>query len=284
MNPALFTSKNVIVQGITGTHGTFHTKAMIDAGTTIVGGTSPSKTGQTVHGVPVFDSIASIKKIFEVDISIIFVPAKFAAGAIFEAIDNHVPLIICITEGIPTHDMLRIKQRLMKGNSTLIGPNCPGVLLPGGNTLGIIPTRFGTIGNIGVVSRSGTLTYETVAGLTQKGIGQKYVIGIGGDPIKGADFVDILTLFENDSDVTGIVMVGEIGGQSEIEAAKFIRQHVTKPIFGYIAGWQAPLDTRLGHSGAILKSDEESAETKTRLLSEAGVKMARNVVELVRLI
>lgn len=281
MRPELFTGKNVIVQGITGAHGTFHAKAMVVAGTHIVAGTSPGKAGQSVDGIPVFDSIVSIQKEFTVDSSIIFVPARFAAAAIFEAIDANVPLIICITEGIPIHDMLRIKQHLAGKSSTLIGPNCPGVLLPGVNKLGIIPTIFGKPGSVGVVSRSGTLTYEAAAGLSARDIGQKYIIGIGGDPIRGTGFIEYLELFENDPDVDRIVMIGEIGGVSECEASDYIVKHVTKPVYGYIAGHSAPEGVQLGHAGAILGSQNESAGAKTDYLREHGVHMSMNIVDLI---
>ncbi|MEP6710390.1 MAG: succinate--CoA ligase subunit alpha [Candidatus Saccharibacteria bacterium] len=281
MKPELFSSKNVIVQGITGTHGTFHTKAMIAAGTHIVAGTSPNKAGQSVDGIPVFDSIESIKKEFMVDISIIFVPAQFAAAAIFEAIDANVPLIICITEGVPIHDMLRIKQHMKGKPSVLIGPNCPGVLLPGVNKLGIIPAIFGKPGSVGIVSRSGTLTYETAAELSARDIGQKYVIGIGGDPIRGTSFIDCLELFENDPEVDRIVMIGEIGGTGECDAADYIAQHVTKPVFGYIAGHSAPVGVQLGHAGAILGNQAESAGAKTDYLQDHGVRMSMNITDLI---
>lgn len=282
MKPELFTAKNVIVQGMTGAHGQFHTKAMMEAGTNVVAGTSPNKAGQKVFGVPVFDSIASIKKNLKVDISVIFVPARFAKAAILEAINESVPLIVCITEGIPIHDMLEIKNYLKNKSSILIGPNCPGVLLPGINKLGIIPANFGLKGKVGVVSRSGTLTYEAMAGLTQNGVGQKYVIGIGGDRVHGIGFLECLELFENDADVSHIVMIGEIGGVEEIDAAVFIKNRVSKPVFGYVAGHHAPAGVQLGHAGAILGSEQESAVEKTKILQDAGVRTFGDVVELIK--
>ena len=281
MKPELFTAKNVIVQGITGSHGTFHTRSMVAAGTNIVAGTSPNKAGTDVDGIPVYKTIVDIQSDHSVDISVIFVPAPFAKAAILEAIEAKIPLVICITEGIPVHDMLYIKQRLKKGETTLIGPNCPGVILPGINKLGIIPAILGLEGSVGIVSRSGTLTYEAVGGLTGRGNGQKYVIGIGGDPVRGTNFIECLELFQNDPDVTSIVMIGEIGGTDEQIAAKYIQQYVTKPVYGYIAGHQAPAGVQLGHAGAILGSENESASAKSQALAEAGVHMSMNILDLI---
>ena len=280
MNSELFTAKNVIVQGITGGQGSFHAKAMKHAGTNIVAGTSPNKAGQTVDDIPVYGSIEAIAADHKIDISVIFVPAAYAKGAILEAINAKIPLIICITEGVPIHDMLQIKQHIAGESSVLIGPNCPGVLLPGVNKLGIIPSAMGHPGTIGIVSRSGTLTYEAMAGLTERGIGQKYVIGIGGDPIRGTGFIECLELFENDPDVTSIVMIGEIGGTDEIEAARYIQENTSKPVYGYIAGHSAPAGVQLGHAGAILGSASESAKEKTNILKRAGVIMSHSIVEL----
>ena len=281
MNPNLLVRNNVIVQGITGSQGSFHTRAMLDAGTNIIGGTSPSRVGETIHGIEVYKSIADIQLINRVDTSVVFVPAPFAKGAIIEAIDAEVPLIICITEGIPIHDMLYVKQYMQHKKSTLIGPNCPGVLLPSVSRLGIIPDKMGLPGSVGIVSRSGTLTYEAMSGLTSKGIGQKYVIGIGGDPIKGTSFIDCLDLFESDPEVTHIVMIGEVGGTEEIEAANYIKDTITKPVFSYIAGHQAPASIQLGHAGAILGSDAESAAAKTEELKKAGCSVSDSVVDLI---
>jgi len=280
MDNQLFTAKNVIVQGITGSQGSFHASAMKAAGTNVVAGTSPNKAGQEIDGIPVYQSITDIQRDHKIDISVIFVPAAFAKSAIIEAIDAKIPLIICITEGVPIHDMLYIKQRIAGESSVLIGPNCPGVLLPGINKLGIIPNNMGLAGTVGIVSRSGTLTYEAMAGLTQRGIGQKYVIGIGGDPIRGTGFIECLDLFEQDPDVTSIVMIGEIGGTDEVAAAEHIKQHITKPVYGYIAGHHAPAGVQLGHAGAILGSDGESASAKTAALKAAGVTVSNSVVEL----
>ena len=281
MNEDLLTGKNVIVQGITGSHGAFHTKAMLDTGTHIVAGVTPGKAGKVVHNVPVYDSIAAIQTDTQIDISVIFVPAAHAKGAIVEAISAQIPLIVCITEGIPLHDMLQISQHLEKSRSRLIGPNCPGILLPGSNKLGIIPAHLALPGTTAIVSRSGTLTYEAMAGLTQRGIGQKYIIGIGGDPIKGSDFVDFLELFENDPEVETIVLIGEIGGSSEYTAADYIAAHVSKPVYAYVTGHHAPAGVQLGHAGAILGSANESAQAKTDYLASKGVTTATNLVALI---
>lgn len=277
----IFTNKNIVVQGITGAHGSFQTKAMLNAGTNIIAGTSPGKVGQRVEGVPVYSSIADIKKNMTIDTTIIFVPAPHAKGAIIEAIEADIPLIICITEGIPIHDMLVIKKHLKNSTSTLLGPNSPGALLPGINKLGIIPASMSLEGSVAIVSRSGTLTYETMAGLSEKGIGQKYVIGIGGDPVHGMGYKECLELFENDPDVDKIILIGEIGGSEEIEVAEYIKNNITKPVLAYIAGHHAPLGVQLGHAGAILGSEHESAAAKTRVLGEAGAITAQSISNLI---
>lgn len=282
MTPNLFTAKNVIVQGITGAHGTFHSRTMTAAGTKIIAGTSPNKAGTDVDGIPVYTSIQDIQRDHTVDISIIFVPAPFAKAALLEAIDANIPLVVCITEGIPIHDMLYVKQRLAKSQTVLVGPNCPGLLLPGINKLGIIPANLGLKGSVGIVSRSGTLTYEAVAGLTRRKLGQKYVMGIGGDPIRGMNFIECLELFQNDPEVTSIVMIGEIGGTDEQAAADYIQEHVTKPVYGYIAGQQAPIGVQLGHAGAILGNESESAHAKSDALTQAGVHMSTSILQLIQ--
>lgn len=280
MNESLLAGKNVIVQGITGAHGSFHTRAMIAAGTNIIAGTSPGKGGQFVDDIPVYNNIADIQAKTHVDTSVIFVPAAHAKGAILEAIAAKVPLIVCITEGIPIHDMLQIRQHIGESESRLIGPNCPGILLPGVVKLGIIPATMGTPGKTAIVSRSGTLTYEAMASLTAREIGQKYVIGIGGDPVNGSGFIDCLDLFQNDPDVDHIIMIGEIGGTAEYDAADYIATHVTKPVYAYVTGHHAPAGVQLGHAGAILGSANESAGAKTDYLQKSGAITATNLVSL----
>ena len=284
MDNKLLAGKNVIVQGITGSQGSFHTRAMVAAGTNIIAGTSPNKAGQEFEGIPVYGTIADIQKDMHVDATVIFVPAAFAKNAVMEAISADIPLIVCITEGVPIHDMLYIKQQIGKSSSRMIGPNSPGILLPGGNKLGIIPASMGLPGTVGIVSRSGTLTYEAMAGLTERGIGQKYVIGIGGDPIRGTGFIDCLELFNNDPEVDQIVMIGEIGGTDEQQAARYVKENVTKPVYGYIAGHAAPAGVQLGHAGAILGSADESAGAKTTLMQDCGIITATSIVELISLV
>lgn len=282
LTPALLHPKNVIVQGITGSHGSFHTRAMVKAGTNIVAGTSPTKYGTTLDDIPVYKTIAEIRAHHTVDASVIFVPAPFARSAIFEAIQAEIPLIVCITEGIPVHDMLQITQRLQGSGSVFVGPNCPGIITPGHAKLGIIPSHLASAGSVGVVSRSGTLTYEIAAGLTERGIGQKYVIGIGGDPIRGTNFIECLALFESDPDVSSIVLIGEIGGSDEIAAAKYIKESVSKPVYCYVAGHTAPKGIQLGHAGAILGSDSESARAKTAALQKAGALTFESITGLIQ--
>lgn len=283
MTPQLFTGKNVIIQGITGKNGRFHAQNMLNYKTHIVAGTSPNQAVSEVHGVPVFRTISDIKKRFAIDISVIFVPAPHAKAAILEAIQAQIPLIICITEGVPVHDMLEIKQKLRRSHSVLIGPNCPGVLLPDGQLLGIIPASLATPGDTAIVSRSGTLTYEAMSLLTQAGFGQRYIIGIGGDMISGSSFVDCLQLFQNDPSVKRIVMIGEIGGISEIAAADYIKQSISKPVYAYIAGHSAPNGVQMGHAGAILGTNAlESATAKTAYLQQAGAITANSISELVQ--
>ncbi len=283
MTPQLFTGKNIIIQGITGKNGRFHARNMLDYKTSIVAGTSPNQSVSEVHGVPVFQTIGDIKKRFAIDISVIFVPAPHAKAAILEAIQAQIPLIVCITEGIPVHDMLDIKQKLHSSRSVLIGPNCPGVLLPIRQLLGIIPASLAAPGDTAIVSRSGTLTYEAMSLLTQSGFGQRYIIGIGGDMISGSSFVDCLQLFQNDPSVKRIVMIGEIGGISEITAADYIKQSINKPVYAYIAGHSAPSGVQMGHAGAILGTDAlESAAAKTAYLQQAGTITANSISQLIQ--
>ncbi len=278
---SVFSPKSVIVQGITGTHGSFHTKMMLDYGTHIIGGTSPNKAGEQVHGVPVYASVRDIlSDNREVDASVIFVPARFAKAAIFEAIEAAIPLIVCVTEGIPIHDMLAARKKLINSNSRLIGPNSPGILTPGEAKLGIIPATITLPGSVAIVSRSGTLTYEVVSSLTKQSIGQRYIIGIGGDPINGLGFVECLKAFEEDASVSSIILIGEVGGEAELSAAEYIKQHVTKPVAAYVAGHYAPKNIQLGHAGAILGSDKESATTKSLALSHAGAIVTESITDI----
>ena len=282
MDKSVFTGKNVIVQGITGKNGLFHTRNMVAYGTDVVAGVTPGKGGLTVDEIPVYDSIADVQKDTPVDASVIFVPAPFAKGAIFEAIAAKVPLIVCITEHIPVHDMIQVRQQLKDSASVLIGPNCPGVLTPQNQLLGIIPAALSKQGDTAVVSRSGTLTYEAMDLLTKAGLGQKYVIGIGGDMVRGTNFIECLELFENDPAVKRIVMIGEIGGTDEIEAADYIRDRVTKPVYAYVAGHSAPVGVQMGHAGAILSGNsQESAPAKTAYLAKSGAITEDSITELI---
>ena len=261
----------VIVQGITGRDGSFHAKQMLEYGTKVVGGVTPGKGGQSVHGVPVFNSVKEAKQASGADAVVIYVPAKFAKDAVLEDIANGIDLIICITEGIPVLDMVEVKKALNKSRCRLIGPNCPGLISPGKCKIGIMPGHIHKPGAIGVVSRSGTLTYEVVFNLTANGMGQSTCVGLGGDPIIGTRFVDVLKMFQDDPGTKGIVMVGEIGGGDEQTAAEFIKSYVKKPVVAFIAGRTAPAGKRMGHAGAIISSGDSTAEAKMQMLRDAGV-------------
>ncbi len=261
----------VICQGITGKSGMFHTEHMLEYGTKILAGVTPGKGGSQVFGVPVFDSMKEAVEKTGCDTSIIYVPAPFAADAIIEAAESEIKLIICITEGIPTIDMLKVKAYLNTKTARLIGPNCPGIITPEESKIGIMPGYIHTPGAVGVVSRSGTLTYEAVWQLTQRNIGQSTCIGIGGDPIIGTTFIDALKLFQEDSDTGAIVLIGEIGGSAEEEAAEFINQKVTKPVISFIAGLTAPAGKRMGHAGAIIAGGKGTVAEKVSCLRNAGV-------------
>jgi len=266
----------VICQGITGSAGSFHTKQMIAYGTKIVGGVTPGKGGADIDGVPVFDTMEKAVAETDANASVIFVPAPFAADAIMEATDAGVELVVCITEGIPTLDMLKVK-RFMAGKLTrLIGPNCPGVITPGESKIGIMPGYIHKQGSVGVVSRSGTLTYETVDQLTKLGLGQSTCIGIGGDPILGTNFVEILKLFESDEDTEAVVLIGEIGGTAEEDAARFVKEKMTKPVVGFIAGKTAPKGKRMGHAGAIIAGGHGTAGEKISSFQGAGIAVAQS--------
>lgn len=270
----------LLVQGITGSEGSFHTQRCMEYGTKVVAGATPGKGGSWVSGVPVFNTVARAVEETGANTSIIFVPAAFAADAVLEAAEADIALIVCITEGIPTLDMVMVHSYL-KGKSTrLIGPNCPGIISPGKCKVGIMTGEIHLPGNVGVVSRSGTLTYEAVAQLTKLGIGQSTCIGIGGDPLLGSNFVDILELFQKDKDTKAVVLIGEIGGTFEQEAAEFIRRKVTKPVIAFVAGSTAPTGKRMGHAGAIISGSSGRAEDKMAALASAGVTIAPGPAEI----
>lgn len=273
---SVFVNKDtkVIVQGITGSTALFHTEQMLEYGTKIVGGVTPGKGGQEVAGVPVFNTVAEAVKETGANASVIYVPAPFAADAIMEAVDAELDLVICITEHIPVLDMVKV-VRYMEGKKTrLVGPNCPGVITPEECKIGIMPGYIHKKGHVGVVSRSGTLTYEAVHQLSQEGIGQSTAVGIGGDPVNGTDFIDVLKAFNEDPETEAVIMIGEIGGTAEEEAAEWVKANMTKPVVGFIGGRTAPPGKRMGHAGAIISGGKGTADEKIRVMNECGIKVA----------
>jgi succinyl-CoA synthetase alpha subunit len=274
----------LLVQGITGREGTFHTSQMLEYGTNVVAGVTPGKAGQEVHGVPVFNTVQEAIEATGANASVIYVPAKFSVDAIYEAVDNGIKLVVCITEGVPVNDMVAVYHHVRANGAVLIGPNCPGITTPGKAKIGIMPGFIHTPGKVGVVSRSGTLTYEVVDALTKAGLGQSSVVGIGGDPIIGTAFVDVLEMFQNDPETEAIVMIGEIGGDDEEVAAEFIKANVTKPMAGFIAGRTAPPGKRMGHAGAIISGGSGTAAGKIAALEDAGVAVATRMSEIPELL
>jgi succinyl-CoA synthetase alpha subunit len=276
---AIFADKNtrLLVQGMTGREGLFHTQQMIAYGTKVVGGVTPGKGGEWVEGVPVFETVKEAKNATGANATISFVPPKGAVDGLYEAIDAELDLIVCITENIPISEMMKVRQHLdLSGKSRLIGPNCPGLLIPGQTKIGIMPGYIATPGNVGVVSRSGTLTYEVVQALTNRGIGQSACIGIGGDPVNGTGFLDVLQLFEEDPETDKVVMIGEIGGDGEERAAQFVRERMTKPVVAFVAGKAAPPGRRMGHAGALVEGNVGTWQGKVDALRAANVKVAEN--------
>lgn len=280
MSILLDENTRLLIQGITGGEGSFHAQRCLEYGTKVVGGVTPGKGGSSILAVPVFNTVESAAKETSANATMVFVPAAFAADAILEAADAGIPLVICITEGIPTFDMVAVLRHLQGSKTRLIGPNCPGIISPGKSKAGLMAGDIHLPGDIGVVSRSGTLTYETVAQLTALGLGQSTCVGIGGDPLIGSSFVDILRLFQQDAGTRAVVLIGEIGGTAEQEAAEFIKKELTKPVVAFVAGSTAPPGRRMGHAGAIISGSSGRAQDKIAALSAAGVTIAKSPAEI----
>lgn len=280
MSVLLNKNSRIVVQGFTGSEGSFHAAQMIEYGTNIVGGVTPGKGGTTHLERPVFDTVEEAVKATGADVSVIFVPAAFAADAILEAANAGIGLVVCITEGIPVEDMIKVKELLKSKQTKLVGPNCPGVITPGESKVGIMPGFIHQKGNVGIISKSGTLTYEAVYQLTNEGLGQSTCIGIGGDPIIGTSTLDAVKLFMDDPNTDAIVMIGEIGGTMEADAARWIKEHGTKPVIGFIAGQTAPKGRRMGHAGAIVGGAEDTAAAKMRILQECGVYVVESPADI----
>ncbi len=274
----------LLVQGITGREGTFHTGHMVEYGTNVVAGVTPGKGGQRVHGVPVYDTVAEAVAETDANCSLIYVPARFCADAVLESADAGIPLVITITEQVPVHDMIRVTTALQARGTTMIGPNCPGLISPGSAKVGIIPGSICTPGPVGLVSRSGTLTYEVLFALTTRGIGQTTAVGIGGDPVQGTKFIDVLAAFEADPATKAIVMIGEIGGSDEEAAAAYVAEHVGKPVIGFVAGQTAPAGKQMGHAGAIISGGSGTAAGKIAAFENAGISVARHPDEIAELV
>ena len=282
MSILLDKNTNILVQGITGSEGSFHAEQMMEYGSKVVCGVTPGKGGHTatINNLPVFNSIDEAKKEFKIDATVIFVPPRFAAKAIIEAIEANVELIVCISEGIPVRDMVTVKNRLDKSASTLIGPNCPGLITADESKIGITPGFICKKGSVGILSRSGTLTYEAIDQVVNVGLGITTAVGIGGDPVIGSSMIDILKHFQNDDDTKGIVMIGEIGGNMENDAARWVKENLNKPVVSFIAGQTAPKGKRMGHAGAIISEGSETAEAKIKILKECGISVANTVSEI----
>ena len=275
----LDSNSKIVVQGITGKNGQFHTEQMLDYGSKVIGGVTPGKGGQETLGLPIWDTMSEAVDV-GANVSCVFVPPPFAADAIMEAADSGVDLVVGITEGIPALDMVKVKKYLNSKDTRLIGPNCPGIITPGESKVGIMPGHIHRRGNVGIISRSGTLTYEAVNQVTEKGLGQSTCIGIGGDPINGTNFIDCLEAFESDNDTKSIIMIGEIGGSAEETASEYIKEHISKPVVGFIAGRTAPPGKRMGHAGAIISGGKGTASEKMKAMKRAGIHVTENPAEL----